>query len=248
MVLAAVVAARTAAMSTNRVADAAIDAKNPRTRSRPIPAGELSVRAVALLGRAAAAAFVGISFAISPLCGWLSPLVLAVLAGYSLTKRFTSLAHVVLGLSLGLAPAGAWLAVRGGFGGNVRIPILLGLGVLAWVAGFDLILCMPRRGPRPRDRTSLDPRAARNRRGAPPLDPLPRGGDGPLRGVGVVAGLGALYFGSVGLVALLLAIEHTLVRPKDLSRVNAAFFTVNGWVSVGFFVGLASDLLWSSTR
>jgi 4-hydroxybenzoate polyprenyltransferase len=248
LVLAAVVAARTAAMSTNRVADAAIDAKNPRTRSRPIPAGELSVRAVALLGCAAAAAFVGISFAISPLCGWLSPLVLAVLAGYSLTKRFTSLAHVVLGLSLGLAPAGAWLAVRGGFGGNVRIPILLGLGVLAWVAGFDLIYaCQDADHDRATGLHSIPARlgiAAALR-----LSILFHAVATVLFvGVGVVAGLGALYFGSVGLVALLLAIEHTLVRPKDLSRVNAAFFTVNGWVSVGFFVGLASDLLWSSTR
>lgn len=242
-IIASVVAARTCAMAVNRVADAALDARNPRTAARPIPSGQLTKSAVVAVGVVSAAIFVACAFALSPLCGALAPLVLAVLAGYSWTKRFTPWAHAFLGLALGLAPAGAWLAIQGDFAGNITTPILLGFGVLTWVAGFDMIYsCQD---------TEFDRRQG--------LHSIPAwlGIAGALRlarlfhvaavalfaATGWSAGLGVIYYITVGMIAILLIIEHSLVRADDLSRVNAAFFTVNGWVSVGFLIGLFVNLM-----
>jgi 4-hydroxybenzoate polyprenyltransferase len=245
-IVAAVVAARTAAMAMNRVADAALDKRNPRTASRPIPAGELKRGAVLTLALLASAAFVGIAFVLSPLCGVLSPAVLAVLLGYSWTKRFTVLAHAVLGLALGLAPAGAWLAVRGDFGGNLAIPILLGVSVLTWVAGFDLIYaCQDAAHDRSEGLHSIPGKfgvkAALRISAA-----LHAATAVVFAATGVAAGLGAPYFAAVVVLALVLAYEHRIVRPDDLTRVNVAFFTANGWVSVGYLAGLVLDLYWGT--
>ena len=139
LVVVCTVAARTAAMGFNRLVDAELDGQNPRTAGRELPRGVLQRGPVALLVLVASAVFVAGAFLLGPLCGWLSPLVLACLLGYSFTKRFTWLAHGVLGLCLGLAPLGAWLAVRGSLEGDLGPPVLLALAVLTWVAGFDLI-------------------------------------------------------------------------------------------------------------
>jgi 4-hydroxybenzoate polyprenyltransferase len=139
LVVVCAVAARTAAMAFNRLVDARIDAANPRTAGRELPAGHLSPAGVGALVAASSAVFVAAAFALNPLCGRLSFAVLAVLLGYSLTKRVTSLAHLVLGASLGLAPLGAWLAVQGDLQGDLAVPLLLAAAVLFWVAGFDLI-------------------------------------------------------------------------------------------------------------
>ena len=126
-------------MGFNRVVDRHIDAANPRTKDREIPAGAISASGAWTLVGVSSALFVAVAFWLNPLCGMLSPLVLAVLLGYSYAKRFTSMVHLWLGVSLGLAPLGAWLAVRGDFQGDILQPLLLAGAVLTWVAGFDLI-------------------------------------------------------------------------------------------------------------
>ena len=188
------------------------------------------------------AVFVAGAFALNPLCGRLSFPVLFVLLGYSVTKRFTYLAHLVLGLSLGIAPLGAWLAVRGDFEGDLWIPLTLAGAVLTWVAGFDLIYAT--------QDAEFDRRAGLHsvpaRFGIPASLRL----SSVLHVVTVAlllvvwsrAGLGWIYLGAIALAAGLLVWEHRLVRPDDLSRVTLAFFTLNGWVGVGLFVGLMADL------
>jgi 4-hydroxybenzoate polyprenyltransferase len=240
------VAARTAAMAFNRLVDARLDRENPRTRDRELPAGRLSRARVALLVLAAAGVFVAGALALNPLCGRLALPVLAVLLGYSLTKRFTFLAHLVLGLALALAPLGAWLAVRGDLRGDLAVPLLLAAAALAWVAGFDLIYAT--------QDAAFDRRAGLHsvpaRFGIPAALALSRA-----LHVSTVVLLGLLwaraelswaYLAAIALAAGLLVWEHRLVKPDDLSRVNLAFFTLNGWIGVGLFAGLACDLhFWS---
>lgn len=232
-ILVAMVGARSAAMGFNRLADHALDARNPRTASRELPAGRL--------GRAEVWAFVVLSAGLlvlaaamlNPLCFALSPLALAIVFGYSYTKRFTALSHVFLGLALAMAPVGAWLAIRGAF---APPPIALGLAVLLWVAGFDVIYsCQDLEFDRREGLYSLPARL-----GVARALLLARGMH--LLAVALMASLYALvrlhpvYLGGVAVVGLLLAYEHSLVRPSDLSRIDAAFFTTNAWVSVGYFV------------
>ncbi|MCC6408755.1 MAG: UbiA family prenyltransferase [Planctomycetes bacterium] len=241
-IVVAAVAARTAAMAFNRWLDAELDARNPRTRTREIPAGKLARGSVAVLAMLAAIAFVAAAFAINPLCGWCSFPVLVVLCGYSATKRFTAAAHLVLGLALGLAPLGAWLAVRGDFAGDLWVPIALAGAVLAWVAGFDLIYAC--------QDVEFDRRAGLHsipaKLGAARALALSRALHvatvALLAFVGVRAELSWYYFVALAVVAALLAWEQSLVRADDLSRVDLAFFTINGWVGVLYFVGLATDL------
>jgi 4-hydroxybenzoate polyprenyltransferase len=241
-ILVCAVAARTAAMSFNRWLDADLDGRNPRTRAREIPSGKIARRDALVLALAASAVFVAAAFALNRACGWLSPIVLAVLYFYSFTKRFTPLAHVALGLSLGLAPLGAWLAVRGDFGGDLAIPILLALAVTTWVAGFDLIYaCQDVEFDRGAGLHSIPSRfgARAALATARVLHFLTVGCLSALWGR---ADLSWLYLGALALVAILLVWEHSLVRHDDLSRVDLAFFTINGWIGVLFFVGLALDL------
>lgn len=242
LVVLCAVAARTAAMGFNRWLDRDIDAANPRTAGREIPAGLVSPAAALGLVLASSSVFVLGAFALNPLCGYLSPAVLAVLLGYSAFKRFSALAHFVLGLALGLAPLGAWLAIRGDLTGDLRPVLLLALGVLTWVAGFDLIYA------------SQDADFDRARG----LHSIPArlGVAGALRlssllhavavvcfaGEGLLAGLGPAYWALLAVAAALLVWEHSIVSAEDLSRVDVAFFTLNGWVGVGLFLGVAVDL------
>ncbi|HKD99389.1 MAG TPA: UbiA-like polyprenyltransferase [Planctomycetota bacterium] len=242
LVVAATVAARTCAMSANRLADASLDAANPRTAARPIPSGRLSRGAVLAVGAASAAIFVAAAFLLSPLCGAFALPVLAVLVGYSWTKRVTPLAHLALGLALALAPAGAWLAVRGDFAGRVEVPIVLGIGVLAWVAGFDVIYaCQDAEHDRREGLRSI-PASLGAARAVHAARVLHAVAVACFFATGVLAHLGAVYFATTGWVALMLAVQARVVRPDDLSRVNAALFTWNGWVGVGFLVGVVGDL------
>lgn len=242
LVVVAAVAARTAAMAFNRLVDRAIDARNPRTAGREIPAGVLTPRAVGVLVLASSAAFVAASFALNPLCGWISPGVLACLLGYSFTKRFTYLAHFVLGLCLALAPLGAWLAVRGDFSGDLVAPILLAAAVLTWVAGFDLIYaCQDAAFDSDAELHSIPARFGIG--GSLVLSAaLHVGTVALLLAFGLRAELGLAWWIVLAGAALLLVHEHRIVRPDDLSRVDVAFFTLNGWVGVALFVGLAVDL------
>ncbi len=232
-VLVAMVGARSAAMGFNRLADHDIDARNPRTSGRELPRGALTRGQVWAFVVASAAALVLAAAMLNPLCLVLSPLALLIVFGYSYTKRFTELSHAVLGLALGVAPVGAWIAVRGRFD---VLPILLGLAVLGWVAGFDVIYACQdldfdlREGLRSVPARLGMARALWVARGLHVLAVA------FLAAVYPLARLHPVYLVGVAGVAALLAYEHTLVRPGDLSRVNAAFFTLNGWVSVAYLV------------
>lgn len=242
LVVLCAVAARTAAMAFNRLVDRKLDAENPRTRSRELPAGLVTPRGATALVAVSAAVFVAGSFALNTLCGALSPAVLVVLLGYSYFKRFSSLAHLVLGLSLGLAPLGAWLAVRGDFEGDLRPVLFLAAGVLTWVAGFDLIYASQDAAyDRERGLFSIPARF-----GLPfalrASSALHVAAVGCFAGQGLLGGYGLPFWVALAVASALLVWEHAIVSPTDLSRVNVAFFTLNGWVGLGLFLGLALDL------
>ena len=237
-ILAAMVGARTAAMTFNRLVDADVDAENPRTADRALPAGRVSrAGAVALLG-AGVVLFGLAAGALGPLTWALSPLALVIILGYSLCKRFTSWAHVVLGLSLSGAPLGAWIAVSG----RIEPPALwLSGGVLAWTAGFDILYALQDQGyDRSKGLHSVPAR-------------LGTAGSLALSRAFHVLALGAwamfnLHMGShliawAGwtMVAAMLAREQWLVRGGDLSRIDQAFFTLNSFVGIVFFLGHALE-------
>jgi 4-hydroxybenzoate polyprenyltransferase len=235
-IVVAMVAARSAAMGVNRLADHAIDARNPRTASRELPRGVLSRREVWLFVAVSVVAFVLAAGMLNPLCLALSPVALAIVFGYSWTKRFTDLSQLALGLSLAVAPVGAWLAVRGRF---EAAPLVLGLAVLLWVAGFDTIYaCQDADFDRREGLRSIPARlgVARALVLARVLHAL---AVAALLGLYWTAPLHPLYLGGVALVALLLAWEHTLVSASDLSRVMQAF-NLNGWVSLAYFAVTAA--------
>lgn len=240
LILAAMVGARTAAMTFNRIADVEIDRRNPRTQGRELVTGVVSAAQAWVLLAASVALFVLAAWQLNALALTLSPVALLVVLGYSFTKRFTSLSHVVLGLGLAIAPVGAWIAVRA----SVALPaFILAAAVVSWTAGFDIIYSM--------QDTDFD----RNER----LFSLPsRLGEAEALWVaralhaamvvmlvwfGQEAGLGAVYGVAVILVALFLVYEHSLVSPDDKSRINVAFFTLNGVVSITLFVLTLVDIL-----
>jgi 4-hydroxybenzoate polyprenyltransferase len=232
-ILAAMVGARSAAMGFNRLADQALDARNPRTAARELPSGGLGRGEVWAFVAAAVVVFVFAAAMLNPLCLALSPVALAIVFGYSYTKRFTALSHLVLGLGLAIAPVGAWLAIRGAFAPQ---PVVLGLAVLLWVAGFDVIYaCQDVEFDRREGLHSLPARLG-TRRALLLARALHALAVALLASLFAIAPLHPLYLVGVAMVALLLIYEHSLVRPDDLSRVNAAFFTANAWVSVGYFV------------
>jgi len=240
-ILVAMVGARSAAMGFNRLADHDLDARNPRTARRELPAGLLSRREVWAFVAVSAAALVVAAAMLNPLCLALSPLALTIVFGYSYTKRFTSFSHGFLGLALAIAPVGAWLAVRGSFAWP---PVVLGLAVLLWVAGFDTIYaCQDAAHDRAAGLRSLPARWG-IRTALVAARALHAGAVVLLAALFVLVPLHPIYLAGVAAVAGLLAYEHSLVRHDDLSRVDAAFFTVNGWISVGYFaVTLAALLL-----
>ena len=244
-VVVAMVGARSAAMGFNRLVDRRIDAANPRTAGRALPAGLVTPRWVALFVAASAAVLVFAAWQLNPLAFYLSPLALAILFLYSYTKRFTWASHVFLGLSLAGAPLGAWIAVRGDV---APTPFLLAAAVLLWVAGFDILYAL--------QDLDFDRRSG--------LFSIPAR-------FGVVPSLwisGLLHAAMLGLLALLPRIypqgphglgtgywigwagclllilyQHWVIRPGDLSRLNAAFFTANGILSVWLFAATALDIL-----
>jgi 4-hydroxybenzoate polyprenyltransferase len=241
-IVVAAVAARTAAMAFNRWLDRRIDADNPRTRGRELPSGVLRPGAVLALVAIAALTFVAAAWWLNPLCGRLAPLVLLVLLGYSAIKRFSSAAHLVLGLALACAPLGAWVAVRGDLRGDLLPPLLLAAAVVTWVAGFDLIYaCQDAGFDRERGLHSVPARL-----GVPFALHL----SSTLHALTVVllallawrAGLGMVFATFLAAATGLLVWQHRIVSPEDLSRVDVAFFTLNGWVSIALFGGTVLDL------
>jgi len=244
LIVAASVCARTAAMSFNRWADAALDARNPRTSNRAIPAGELRRPFVLAVALGSAVLFVGCAAMLNRLAFWLSPVALVVLLGYSYTKHFTSLAHFVLGMALGIAPVGAWIAVRGDI---TATPVLLGLGVMVWTAGFDLIYACQDYEFDVREGLYSIPARIGIARALLLSRVLHILAVATFIGAGLAFGAGTLYFIGVGAVAILLVTEHLIVNPRDLSRINVAFFTVNSWVGMVIFAATAADL-WMKSR
>ena len=239
-IVVAMVAARSAAMAFNRVADAEIDARNPRTKIRAIPAGLVSKGFTWGFIVFWSAVLFAAAFVLNPLCLKLAPVALLVVCGYSYTKRFTALSHLVLGFSLGIAPAAAWIAIRG----TLDWPILLlTASVMLWTAGFDVIYsCQDEEFDREQGLFSL-PRSMGVGAALTTARMLHVGMIAMLVWLSQLFELGYLSLAGIAVVGVLLVYEHSLVKPQDLSRVNAAFFTVNGFVSILFFLFWAADIL-----
>lgn len=233
----AMAAARTFGMSVNRLVDRQIDARNPRTSSRPIQSGKISVRTVAI--------GIAVSLAILTLSAWLLnsltlillPGAIIFLTGYAYTKRFTWLSHFVLGFTDGLAPIGAWAGVRGSLFTAADLPAwLLLFAVTFWIGGFDLIYACQDTAFDRRERLYSIPARFGNviALGLAKVSHIIT--VALLTGVGLSMGLGLVYWIGLLLVVVLLVYEHSLIRPDDLSRVNIAFFNINGYISITIFV------------
>lgn len=241
MMLLCMVFARNSAMAFNRYLDRNIDAKNPRTKQRDIPAGRISPAAALTFTLANCALFIITTWFINPLCFYLSPIALLVVLGYSATKRFTALCHMVLGLGLSLAPIGAYLVVTGAF---ALTPVFFSLSVLFWVSGFDIIYALQ------------DEDFDRNEN----LHSIPAwlGKVNALRLSTVLhifsaafivmpvfdTNVGWLYYIGIAFFCAMLTYQHLLVKPNDLSRVNIAFMTTNGIASVVFAAFFLMDRVW----
>jgi 4-hydroxybenzoate polyprenyltransferase len=237
------VGARSAAMTFNRIADRRIDAANPRTRGRAIPAGLLSLRFAWAFTVLSSALFFLASAMLNRLTLLLSPVALASVLLYSYTKRFTSLSHLALGWCLCIAPTGAWVAVRGAI--DSPVPLLLSLVVLLWTAGFDVLYaCQDFDFDRRAGLRSIPARVGiANALWVSRL--LHAGAFGALVGLYSAVGLGWLALAGVAATGALLAYQHSLVRADDLSRLNAAFFTTNAFVSVVLLVTFGGAVLLS---
>ncbi len=228
----AMVGARSGAMGLNRVIDAGIDAENPRTADRHIPAGKVSRREAWLFTAGSLLVMLLAAWMLNPLCFYLAPVAIGFFVLYAYCKRFTSMAHVVLGICLAAAPVGAWVALRGDISWQI---IVLGLAVLFWVAGFDIFYALQ----------DLD----FDRQQGLHSIPSRLGVDRSILLVRIFhvvmvllllllligTGLGIVYFLGVLVVAGMLVYEHLLVKPDDLSKLDAAFFNMNGYISVTIF-------------
>ncbi len=236
----AMVGARTAAMGMNRLIDASIDARNPRTAGRAIPAGLIGRGTVLLFIVIAVILMLYAAARLNPLCFKLAPVALFFLVLYSYCKRFTAWAHLVLGLCLGAAPVGAWLAIRG----SIDLPvILLGLAVLFWVAGFDILYAL--------QDLEFDRSAGLH---SIPVRIGVKGSlwmarlfslimVGMLVAVYILLPLGGMFLAGILLATLLLVYEHWLLRQGDLARLDMAFFTMNGYISIIIFIATLLDIL-----
>lgn len=236
----AMVGARNAAMGLNRIIDARIDAENPRTATRQIPAGIISLKEAWIFVVSSTLLLLVAAWQLNPLCFYLSPLVLAFFILYAYCKRFTSLAHLVLGICLAGAPLGAWISLRS----TIEWPILaLAFAVLVWVAGFDIFYALQ----------DLD---FDRKKGLHSIPVLLGEKWAILLGKilhGLMVGLllllpqglplGSIYYAGIGVISLMIAWEHHLVKPGDLSRLNAAFFNMNGYISVTIFCFTLADVL-----
>ncbi|HEU5260560.1 MAG TPA: 4-hydroxybenzoate octaprenyltransferase [Gemmatimonadales bacterium] len=241
LVVLAFTAARFVAMGFNRIADRELDALNPRTRERELPTGRLTVRQAWSAVGIAAVVFCVAARALNPLCGWLALPALLWIGAYSYTKRFTHWSHLWLGLSLAIAPVGGYLAVAGAWSDPWWTLAAITVAVTCWVAGFDMVYALQ------------DEDFDRARRLRSAVVRLGRAGSllvarllhaVAILGLvvfGVGAPMGWPYFGAVAAGAALMAWEHRIVRPGDLSRLDAAFFTANGLVSIIVFLGALVD-------
>lgn len=247
-ILMAMVGARSAAMGFNRLVDRKFDALNPRTQIWELPQGTVKIWEAVVLTLLASLLFVFAAYRLNPVCFILSPVALAVVFFYSLTKRFTWASHLFLGIALSLAPVGAWLAISDYPIDleELKIPFFLGMAVLFWLAGFDIIY-------------SLQDRDFDRQQG---LQSIPaRFGVGRalrlsaffhfctvifLALVGLAAAVGVVYWLGFITVSAVLFWEHRIVTPTDLSRINRAFFDFNAYVSIGYLLAIITDVAWRS--
>ena len=236
----AMVGARSGAMGLNRIIDRKIDAENPRTKNREIPSGKIRVRDAALFTVISFAVMITAAYNLNPLCLMLSPVAIAVLIAYSYTKRFTWMSHFVLGIAISAAPLGAWIAVRGTFDAEI---LPLSIGVVFWLAGFDVLYAL--------QDMEFDKGYG--------LNSIPQR-FGIKKSLlmsrlfhlitwilmcftGVLSHLGPVYWLGMFIVAGLLIYEHSLVKPDDLSKLDMAFFNMNGYISIAVFVFTLVSLL-----
>ncbi|MCX7886998.1 MAG: putative 4-hydroxybenzoate polyprenyltransferase [Verrucomicrobiae bacterium] len=239
LIVVAMVTARTAAMGFNRIVDRRFDALNPRTAARHLPSGRMTLCEAWTLVVVAAALFVVTCHLINWICFALSPVALAIVFFYSLTKRFTDFSHFFLGLALAVAPVGAWLAVRGSFSWT---PLVLALAVVFWLVGLDIVYAtqdyesdrlLGLRSLPVRWGIARSLRFARWAHAAMGVT---------LAGLGPVAGLGWKYYAGVGVIAACLAAEHVLAQKQDPVSLNRAFFRMNAIVSVVFLAAVVADV------
>ena len=232
--------ARSAAMAFNRWADRHFDAKNPRTAIREIPAGMISANSALFFVVVNCVAFIITTYTINSACFYLSPIALAVVLGYSYTKRFTSLCHLILGLGLSLAPIGAWVAVTGKF---ALLPLLFSFAVLCWVSGFDIIYALQDEDfDRSQDLYSI-PRVFGTVRSLTLSNNLHIATSVFLLAAGISGNFNWIYYVGWIIFTSLLIYQHTLVKPNDLSKVNIAFATTNGIASVVFSIFVITSRL-----
>ncbi|MGH7710631.1 MAG: UbiA-like polyprenyltransferase [Gemmatimonadaceae bacterium] len=236
-------AARFAAMGFNRIVDRHVDAANPRTAGRELPRGALALGEAVAAVVVASGVFMLAAWRLNPLCAWLAPAALGWIFFYSYTKHFTKWSHVVLGLGLGIAPVGGYLAVTGSWSDPWWLLIALAVAVMTWVGGFDILYALQDVEFDRQSRLYSIPAAL----GIPRAIAIARGMHVITVLALIVAGtrgdVGLFYGVGVALVALLLAFEHRLVKASDLSRLDAAFFTMNGVISITFFVCVLIDRL-----
>jgi 4-hydroxybenzoate polyprenyltransferase len=235
--------ARFAGMGFNRIVDREIDRRNPRTSMREIPSGAMTVREASVAVAVSSVLFVYAAWSLNPLCALLSPVALAWVCFYSYTKRFTRWSHLVLGVGMSIAPVGGYLAVTGAWPSPWWMPLVLSLAVTTWGGGFDILYALQDEAFDRANGLFSIPVAFGERRAIAIARGLHLTTVAALALVGAVAGGGTLYAVGVGVVAALLLYEHSLVAPGDLSRLDAAFFTLNGVISIVFFLIVLAERL-----
>lgn len=240
LVILCMVFARTAAMAFNRYLDRNFDALNPRTAVREIPAGILRADNVLWFTVINSILFIICTYFINPLCFYLSPLALLVVLGYSYTKRFTPLCHLVLGIGLALAPIGAYLAVAGRFD---ILPILFSIAVIFWVSGFDIIYALQDEDFDKNNKLYSIPSVLGKAKALRVSEALHFLSAASVVAAGVMGSFGWFYWIGIGVFIGMLVYQHSIVKPDDLRRVNLAFMTANGIASVVFAAFVIADLL-----
>jgi 4-hydroxybenzoate polyprenyltransferase len=239
-IVAAMVGARSAAMTFNRIVDLRYDRLNPRTEGRALPAGALSLPFALVFTILMSGLFLFSAWQLNPLCFYLAFPTLAILLFYSYTKRFTALSHLFLGLAIGLAPLAAWLAVRGDFDWP---PVLLSAAVMFWVAGFDVIYALQDMEFDRKNRLFSIPARLGAGRALTVSTAFHVATIVLLFATALWTQLGTIAYAGIAIVAGILAWEHRIVKPNDLSRVNVAFFSLNGYVSILLLITFATDIL-----
>ncbi len=234
------VGARSAAMGFNRIADREFDARNPRTKNREIPAEKISVGEATVFVIAASLLLVFAAHELNPLCFYLSPVALGVVFFYSFTKRFTWLSHIFLGLGMGLAPVGAWLGIAGRF---ALPPVILGLTVVAWGAGFDIIYSLQDLDYDDQVGLFSMPKSIGVKKSLLVSSALHAVAFLLLLSLRFILPLQTIYLVGLAVVGVTLIHQHRIVKPDDLSKLNFAFFNMNAYLSVGLFLFTLIDVL-----